>query len=707
MQRALSRLSALAAPALIALAPACDDSATTPEAESPTLVEVGKADNFLSTSAQEYWIDGTDRVTLDASWASRSEAEQLAEVKRLIPYRQVLIGWFLNRYMVDKDEKEPDASYGGFKALTKNGSYEELNIRRVEGLTWAFDFRQEIAGQMELVDAIPDATPNADGTWSFKLWVGKVSNADIVRLDTDREWYRSGPWGSFTPDSVGDGQKEQLALTIRAQVAEDDAWIDLARLFDDGKLSIGVHYGWDYHNKYHEVHSKALYSWLTTRKGFRSPVDSWEKLRHDAGPLTGTVSYGGRRIDVELSLFWGRAGDATDPDTAAGGRQLEADMLESLAEREVVVFNGHSGPFYGFALANWRMTSEGDLDDSELAAVALKTGAYQIVVAEGCDTYAIGQAFWDNPFKPGLTDLDVITTTSFSNASSGATVTDFLSVLLGAPGVATAAPTRYTTLLDEMDSNSSWFDTMYGVHGLDDNPRLHPFADRGKFCATCSKASDCGAGMHCVTMSDGTKGCAAECASSDACGEGYTCRNTRVQTSLSMAVCAPVALSCKRTAPAVGVPVINEMTPSPTADYNGDGRLNTTEDEYVELVNAGAAPLDLSGWTLADGVTTRHVFPSGTVVAPGGAVVVFGGGTVRLRAGTTVAQAAKSKTLGLNNTGDKIVLSDLDGRAVARADYKSGVTAGKSWTRAQDLAADAVFEAADATPGVKRDGSQF
>jgi hypothetical protein len=707
MKRALTCLAAIAAPALASFGTACDGETTTPETENPTLVEAGKADNFLSTSAQEYWLEGTDRVTLDASWANRTEAQQLAEVKRLIPYRQVLIGWFLNRYLVDKDEKEPDAAYGGFKALTKNGSYEELNVRRVEGLTWAFDFRQEVAGQMELVDAIPDATPNADGTWSFQLWIGKVSNADIVRLDTDREWYRSAPWGSFTPDSVSADRKEQLPLTIRAQVAEDDAWIDLARLFEDGKLTVGVHYGWDYHNKYHEVHSKSLYSWLTTRKGFKSPVDSWEQLTHDAGPLKGSVTYGGRKIDVELSLFWGRSGDATDPDTAAGGRQLEADMLESLAEREIVIFNGHSGPFYGFALANWRMTSEGDLDDSELAAVALKTGAYQIIVAEGCDTYAIGQAFWDNPFKPGLVDLDVLTTTSFSNAGSGATVTDFLSVVLGAPGSSTAAPTRYTTLLDEMDGNSPWFNTMYGVHGIDDNPRLHPFADRAKFCASCSKASDCGAGMYCVTMSDGTKGCAAECASTDACGAGYACRNTRIQTSLSMAVCAPVAMSCRRSAPAVALPVINEMMPTPTVDYNGDGRVHATEDEYVELGNAGAAPLDLSGWTLADGVSTRHVFPSGTIVPPGGALVVFGGGTVTLRAGTTIMQVAKAKTLALNKDGDKVVLSDLDGRAVARAEYRSAVAPGKSWTRARDLAGDVGFEVVGATPGVKRDGSQF
>ncbi len=703
MQR-LSRLVTL--PLFLGLSH-CADGTTAPAEEIPTIVEAGKADDFLAVSAREYWVEGTTSIALDASWASRSDEEQLKEVQRLIPYRQVVVGWFLNRYIVEKSDKDPDANYGGFKGLTKNGAYEDMNIRKTGDGVWSFDFRQELAGKNDLIEAIPDAKANADGTWTFQLVMGRISTTDMQRLDTDREWYRSSPWGSFTDTSVGADQKELLALTIRPQPEEDDAWIDLGRLFEDDKLSIGIHFGWDYHNAYHEVHSKSVYNWLVNRKGFKSPVDSWENLRHDAGPLTGEVTYDGRKVAVEVSIFWGRKGDATDPDTAAGGRQLEADMLESLKSREVVIFNGHSGPFYGFALANWRMTSEGDLDDSELAEVELMTGTYQLVVAEGCDTYALGQAFHDNPYKDGLEDLDVITTTSFSNASSAATVTDILSVLVGRPGTSTAVPTLYSALLEDADDNSYWFSTMYGVHGIDDNPRVHPFADLAKSCAPCAQASDCGDGMHCVAMADGAKVCAAECTASYACGEGYTCRSTRIRSYLNANVCAPASLSCEAPAVAKAEPVLNEILANPSADMNGDGVRHGSEDEFVEIVNAGGEPLNLAGWTLSDGYGLRHVFPNGSVVPPGGAIVVFGGGSPRLEAGTTIVQVASRKALGLNNGGDSVSLSDLDGRAVTRVEYRSGLLAGESWQRTVDGDPKADFEAAAPTPGMARAGSRF
>ena len=44
---------------------------------------------------------------------------------------------------------------------------------------------------------------------------------------------------------------------------------------------------------------------------------------------------------------------------------------------------------------------------------------YQIVVANGCNTYDLGQAFWKNPGKADHTNINVITTTSFSNAGRG------------------------------------------------------------------------------------------------------------------------------------------------------------------------------------------------------------------------------------------------------------------------------------------------
>ncbi|MCI0344069.1 MAG: lamin tail domain-containing protein, partial [Chloroflexi bacterium] len=116
---------------------------------------------------------------------------------------------------------------------------------------------------------------------------------------------------------------------------------------------------------------------------------------------------------------------------------------------------------------------------------------------------------------------------------------------------------------------------------------------------------------------------------------------------------------------------INEIhaDPHPTAgDANGDGAVSTTQDEFVEIVNASGADVDISGWTLSDGFGVRHVFPAPTVVTDGCAVVVFAGGTPAGSFGGVIVQTASTGQLGLNNTGDTVTLND--GAAdVATASY--------------------------------------
>ncbi len=689
---------------------ACDDAATAPQDdEIATVVPAGKADDFYSRSAQEYYVEGRTTITLDASWADKTEAQQLAEVQRLIPYKQVVIGWFLNTYLVDKDG---DDAYGGFKALTKNGSYEDMDLRAVEGqpLTWSFTLRQEVGGQMDLIAALPGARSVGPDAYEFDLWIGKISNTEMQKLETDREWYRSSPWGSFDPSKVSDDKKTIQVLTIRPEPRSDDAWIDTNRLYADGKVTMGIHFGWDYHNAYHEKHSKAVYDFLVA-KGFKSPVGSWADLRHDAGPLVGSFTYGGKPVQAEVSLFWGRSGDPdTNPDTTKGGLQLEADMFDSLANREVVIFSGHSGPFYGFALANWRTTSAGDVDDSELMEAELNVGTYQLIVAEGCDTYAIGHAFYLNPSKPGLEDLDVITTTSFSNAATAGTVIDTLTALMGGRWDKKAAPKTYGELLNELDANSTWFTTMYGVHGIDDNPTVHPFADPAKTCTTCKTNANCGEGMRCTVMGDGSRACTPQCTASRDCGAGFACRHTQASGTLSGKVCVPESLSCVKEIEAPKL-VINELLADPAngaaGDVNGDGHRDASQDEFVEIVNVGGAEVDLSRWTISDAVGVRHQLPSGTVLAPGGALVVFGGGTPNLQVGTTLVQTATTGMLGLNNGGDRVRLADVDGNPVAEVAYGAEGGQDKALARAVDGDEAAAFVLGAPTPGTKADGSQF
>jgi hypothetical protein len=199
-------------------------------------------------------------------------------------------------------------------------------------------------------------------------------------------------------------------------------------------------------------------------------------------------------------------------------------MYESFKTKEIVVFEGHSGDFYGFALANWRKTSKGAIDYPQIREMEMPADAYQIVMANGCDTYSIGQAFWENPAKGDKKNLDIITTTTFSNASSIYTLEVLTEALVGG-----ADGKHVVRSYDEIlgDMNGSWgIGAMYGVHGIDDNPRRHPYASVYRQRKSCQADADCGPnaeGNRCVANTAGQKTCAMLCLDDSGCTAGYRC----------------------------------------------------------------------------------------------------------------------------------------------------------------------------------------
>ncbi|MEM9069116.1 MAG: MopE-related protein [Myxococcota bacterium] len=123
---------------------------------------------------------------------------------------------------------------------------------------------------------------------------------------------------------------------------------------------------------------------------------------------------------------------------------------------------------------------------------------------------------------------------------------------------------------------------------------------------------------------------------------------------------------------AAGLFVFTEILADPPvgADPNGDGSADTTEDEFVELVNNTGLPLDLSGGTLSDGTRVRHTFPPRTVVPAGGTIVVFGGGSPGRLFGGAIVQIATTGGLGLANSGDTLALR-VGSLTVASSSYGS------------------------------------
>ena len=116
--------------------------------------------------------------------------------------------------------------------------------------------------------------------------------------------------------------------------------------------------------------------------------------------------------------------------------------------------------------------------------------------------------------------------------------------------------------------------------------------------------------------------------------------------------------------------IINEYLADPggsaagdlEGDANGDGTRDSTDDEFVEIVNNGAAPLDVSLFTISDATQVRFTIPAGKVIPPGESAIVFGGGAPTGAFGNATANGlvftAGPGGLSLNNGGDTITVSD-------------------------------------------------
>lgn len=111
---------------------------------------------------------------------------------------------------------------------------------------------------------------------------------------------------------------------------------------------------------------------------------------------------------------------------------------------------------------------------------------------------------------------------------------------------------------------------------------------------------------------------------------------------------------------------LNEVLADPPPDLDGDanrdGERDASDDEFIELLNCGSAPVDISGWVLRDASGPRHIFGEGVVVAPREFVTVFGGGSPTGFSGKVYT--ASTGGLGLANTGDEVSLLDAGGGLV-------------------------------------------
>jgi phosphatidylserine/phosphatidylglycerophosphate/cardiolipin synthase-like enzyme len=132
--------------------------------------------------------------------------------------------------------------------------------------------------------------------------------------------------------------------------------------------------------------------------------------------------------------------------------------------------------------------------------------------------------------------------------------------------------------------------------------------------------------------------------------------------------------------------VLNELLADPDGDDLGQ--------EYVELVNGGATPLRLEGYTLCDASGVCHTFAE-QVMLPGQAVVLFDRGDHSDVPGALVSD---SERLSLNNSGDTLTLTDPTGELHDSVTWTSS-TAGVAWNREIDGDASADWARHDRVEG--------
>jgi hypothetical protein len=594
MKLTFARLAVLALLAAVGCSSSSDDGGGGPNGDSTgTIVPPGKADNYYSTNAQEYTVTGSTFATIDSTCLSRHasdpDAQKVCSLES-ITLKNFSIAWFLNQYVISKHEAT-NQDWGGFTAMTRPESYEALEVSDpdVDG-KFSYRFTSELSGPLDLLSQIPTQPCGEDKC--FTLEVPVLPNSTLSKLDTGSEWYRSAPFNAYDPGTYS-AEKESLELTIKPYPRSNDAYLEYQKLFAPEQLAkagnalrIGIFVGWDYNTDRFDLQTaKELYRWLTEDEGFKSPVASYEDLKIDSGNFQKTIKVNGKDVVVQVLLVHPGQGDPTN-ETFAG--QMKSSMIKAFGERQIVIYEGHAGPLYGFSLSDWNQTVTGELDDTELPGLILPENFYQIVLASGCDTYMVADSLYENPVKQGRVDLDVITTTSFSNAAGhGRTSKVLLDAVLNQDAGGQLKPEMYGEILRNLN-NEYWMTPLFGVHGIDDNPRVNPFADFSKLCEPCSSADQCGGyDSQCVDYGGGSKHCGTKCEVNNDCPDGYGCFDIRFGDTITTKVCAPSTMTCGGTPPAAPVIWINEIHYDNTGTDTGEG---------VEL--AGTAGMDLTGYSL-------------------------------------------------------------------------------------------------------------
>ena len=192
---------------------------------------------------------------------------------------------------------------------------------------------------------------------------------------------------------------------------------------------------------------------------------------------------------------------------------------------DVIIYDGHAGrqlDYSGVVVAY--KPARVALPASEFKNIAT-TDKQQVYLFNGCETYTdYADSLYQNPMR-NTTNTDVITTGNFSAIQPKANqVIAFIHSFIDQKSGAWV-PRSWDSVLSRMNAvgERSWVH-VYGVHGIDDDPKVSPLADISKVGVTCSKDADCGGGdSRCLSVSSSKKVCGVACADTTGCPSGTKC----------------------------------------------------------------------------------------------------------------------------------------------------------------------------------------
>lgn len=463
-------LLSLAVPALFSIA--CSSTTEDTDATNDEL-------NYRSTAGQEYLLSTT------VTFKPADGADQDAIAKQAEQVRTTVITTIVSQL----DTLWPEDF-------------------RTTGAGVAIQYRQQTA-------ALADLKPVDGGLYSMTV-SGEFAAVKGIEQKLPLQTVDGKSFYPVTVD-VGTGP-ENLQVTLTPEARSLNAYPKYLDLFADG-LDVSVHFGGDHDDPPQDInHARSMYDDLIA-SGFKSPVNKFEDLKIDSGPLTSSITVKGTKVPVRVSIFHV---DMSTPDT----RQLLVDAYKkSMHDADVVVYDGHAGrqlDWSGVVLAYKPARVSITAADFK----NIETGdKQQLYLFNGCETYTgYADKLYENP-KRNVDNTDVITTGNFSAIQPKANqVIGFLHQLIDQKNGAWV-PHSWDSVLGKMNAigERSWVH-VYGVHGIDDDPKVSPLADPAKIGAACAADADCGAAdSRCLAVDSSHKVCGAACADDSGCPNGLKC----------------------------------------------------------------------------------------------------------------------------------------------------------------------------------------